>query len=339
MATKERQNIAYAAVRVARMYYFQNMTTAAIAEEIGTSRATVSRMLSYALEHGLVEIRIHNPAEQTGSLENTIRDHFQLGSVQVAPVPSNASDEDALRLVAIQAASYLNTLVRPSTILGLAWGKTIRAIANHLTPHPVHDMDVVQLNGSATGATIVNDFGESIVARFAQNFGARAHSFHVPAFFDYPETRQYLWRERSIQAIHRLQDNATILLFSIGADQTGSHIHTGGYLDAKDREGIRHDNVVGDIATVFFRGDGSWRDVALNARSSGPDLDHFQDADHSICVVCGKGKIPGLKAALLGGFINELIIDEPTARLLADSIDTHKQPAGASKQLIHGEMS
>ena len=37
------------AVRVARLYYFQNMTTAAIADEIGTSRATVSRLLSFAL--------------------------------------------------------------------------------------------------------------------------------------------------------------------------------------------------------------------------------------------------------------------------------------------------
>ena len=84
---------------------------------------------------------------------------------------------------------------------------------------------------------------------------------------------------------------------------------------------IRRDDVVGDIATVFFRDDGSWRDVALNARSSGPDLDRFQRAAHSICVVSGKGKIPGLRAALLGGFINELVIDEPTARLLVQQLD------------------
>ena len=53
MAQGDRQETAYLAVRVARLYYFQNMTTAAIAEEIGTSRATVSRLLSHALERGL----------------------------------------------------------------------------------------------------------------------------------------------------------------------------------------------------------------------------------------------------------------------------------------------
>ncbi|RYF60621.1 MAG: sugar-binding transcriptional regulator, partial [Comamonadaceae bacterium] len=42
----------------------------------------------------------------------------------------------------------------------------------------------------------------------------------------------------------------------------------------------------------------------------------------AICVVSGRGKLPGLRAALAGGFINELVIDEPTARLLAEESAT-----------------
>lgn len=320
MSNKDKQQAAHAAVRVARMYYYQGMTTAAIAAEIGTSRATVSRMLAYALDHGLVEIRIHNPAEQAGSLEAVIREHYQLGSVQIAPTPANATEADTLRLVAIQAAAYLNTIVRPTTVLGLAWGHTVAAIAAELTPHPVHDMEIVQLNGSTTGADLANDFGDSLLARFARNYGARPYAFPVPAFFDFAETRQFLWRERSIGAIRQRQESSTILLFSIGVEQHGSHVYSGGYLDETDKACLRQDGVVGDIATVFFRGDGSWQDVALNARSSGPDLGRFAQAEHALCVVTGKGKLPGLKAALQGGFINELILDEPLARLLADSI-------------------
>ncbi|WP_242490107.1 sugar-binding transcriptional regulator [Noviherbaspirillum cavernae] len=316
----DRQETALAAVRVARLYYFQEMTTAVIAEEMGTSRATVSRLLSYAKEKGLVEIRVHDPSEQSGSLGEAIKEHYQLRSIQVVPVSDTASEQEKLQRVAAHAAAYLNTLVVPSSVLGLAWGNTVAAIADNLMPKHVHAIDVVQLNGSATGLDIVNTFGESIVSRFAQNYGGRAHSFPVPAFFDYAETRAALWRERSIKSIRSLQDNASILLFSIGAMETSSHIYTGGYLDKKDLQDIRKDGVVGDIATMFFRGDGSWRDITLNARSSGPDLNRFQRADHSICVVSGKGKIPGLQAALLGGFINELVIDEPTARLLIGDI-------------------
>ena len=325
-----RQETARLAVRVARLYYFQEMTTAAIAEEMGTSRATVSRLLTHAKENGLVEIRINDPSEQSRTLEQAIRERYQLSVIQVVPVVDTASEADRLQRVAAHAAAYVSTLVLPSSVLGLAWGTTVAAIAQCLVPRHVRDVDVVQLNGSGTGLDIVNTFGESLVSRFAQNFGARAHTFPVPAFFDYADTRSALWRERSIKSIRALQEGASIILFSIGVKETGSHVHTGGYLSRQDVQGLQREGVIGDIATVFFRGDGSWRDVSLNARSSGPDLDQFRRAKHSICVVSGKGKVPGVKAALRGGFINELVIDEPSARLLLD--DEASAPASGGKR-------
>lgn len=326
-AANDRRETALLAVRVARLYYFQSMTTAAIAEEMGTSRATVSRLLSYANENGLVEIRIHDPGEQANSLEQVIKDRYGLRAIQVVPVTPSASDGENLRRVAAHAAAYLSTLVVPSSVIGLAWGTTVAAIADCLVPKAVRDVDVVQLNGSGTGLDIVNAFGESLVSRFAQNYSGRAHSFPVPAFFDYAETRGALWRERSIKAIRSLQEKSSIVLFSIGVKETGSYVHTSGYLSRQDVQGLQKDGVVGDIATVFFRGDGSWHDVPLNARSSGPDLDRFGRADHSICVVSGKGKVAGVRAALRGGFINELVIDEPSARLLAE--ESEAAPAAA----------
>ena len=317
MVAAHRQQTAQLAVRVARLYYFQAMTTAAIAEEMGTSRATVSRLLSHAMEHGLVEIRIHDPDEPSRGLEQQIKQRYSLRSIQVVPVTASAGEKESLRRVAAHAAAYVSTLMAPSTVLGLAWGTTVAAIADHLMPKHVRDVDVVQLNGSSTGLGMVNSFGESLVSRFAQNYGGSAHGFPVPAFFDYAETRSALWRERSIKSIRALQESASVILFSIGVKETGSYVHTSGYLSKQDVQGLQKEGVVGDIATVFFRDDGSWRDVSLNARSSGPDLDRFPRAAHSICVVSGKGKVPGVRAALRGGFINELVIDEPSARLLA----------------------
>lgn len=334
MASGEKTEIARAAVRVARLYYFQHLTTAAIAQEIGTSRATVSRLLTYATDNGLVEIRVHDPQGLSGNLEAAITARYRLRSIQVVPVPDAAGERESMQRVAAHAAAYLNTLVQPSTVIGLAWGNTVAAIADKLTPKAMHDVDVVQLNGSGAGAHSVNTFGETLVSRFAQNYGGRARSFPVPAFFDYADTRTALWRERSIRAIRAMQDKASLLLYSIGAAGTGSHVHTGGYLDSQDQLDLHRDGVVGDIATMFFRADGSWRDVALNARSSGPDLDRFAHVAHSICVVSGKGKVPGLRAALRGGFINELLIDEPSARLLMQMPDDQADAAGAQAMVV-----
>jgi DNA-binding transcriptional regulator LsrR (DeoR family) len=295
------------------------MTTAAIAEEMGTSRATVSRLLSYAMDNGLVEIRIHDPGESSRSLAQQLRERHGLKAIQVVPVAPNAGAAEALQRVATHAAAYVGSLVVPGTVLGLAWGTTVAEIAGSLLPKLVRDVEVVQLNGSGTGVEFGNTFGESLVARFAQNFGARAHSFPVPAFFDHADTRSALWRERSIQALRRLQDRASVVLFSIGVKESGSHVHTGGYLSRQEAQQLQKDGVAGDIATVFFRDDGSWRDVPLNARSSGPDLDRFRRAPHSVCVVAGPGKVAALQAALRGGFVNDLVIDEPSARLLVEA--------------------
>ena len=331
--SSKRQETALAAVRVARLYYFQAMTTGAIAEELGTSRATVSRLLSYAMDHGLVEIRVHDPSEQAGSLAEAIKARFRLRNIQVVPATAAAAELDTLQRVAAHAAAYVSTLLRPSTVLGIAWGTTVAAVADKLVPRPVHDIDVVQLNGSGTGSDIVNAFGENLVTRFAQACGGRAHSFPVPAFFDYADTRSALWRERSIKSIRSLQERASVVLYSIGVKETGSHVHTGGYLSRQDIAGLQKEGVVGDIATVFFRGDGSWRDVPLNARSSGPDLDRFRRAEHAVCVVSGKGKLPGLRAALRGGFVNELVIDEPSARALLEEQDD-PGPAPARRRRV-----
>ena len=45
----------------------------------------------------------------------------------------------------------------------------------------------------------------------------------------------------------------------------------------------------------------------------------------AICVVSGLAKAAGLHAALTGGLIKELIVDEPTARLLVNKYISNKK--------------
>ena len=305
-------------IRVARLYYYDHLTTARIADELRTSRSTVSRLLSRAHERGLVEIRIHDPAQHPQGIEARLRERFGLRVARVVSVPETADEHDWLERVATFAAGYLNTVVDADAVVGIAWGTTLRKVASKLSPKPLANVDVVALNGSGTAQDIDSTFSSDIVMRIAQNYGARPHAFPVPAFFDYAQTRTALWRERSVRRLLELQRRARILVFSVGAfsGQVPSHVHSGGFLEPADLRSLRRDRVVGDIATVFFRADGSYDDIALNARASGPDLSLLRRAKHSICVASGTGKAGGVRAALAGGFVNTLIVDEPTARLL-----------------------
>jgi DNA-binding transcriptional regulator LsrR (DeoR family) len=236
-------------------------------------------------------------------------------------------EREWLERVASHAASYLNRLVQSNMVIGLAWGNTVNEIVSRLTPKATVNVEVVQLNGSGTTHSMSNAFSSEIIMRFATNYGARPQPFPVPAFFDYAETKTALWRERSVRQLVELQQRCDILLYSVGAlaAEVPSQVHSGGYLDPQDLQAVTEAGAVGDIATVFFRADGSYRDIALNSRTSGPDLELFRRARHSICVASGRGKVEGLRAALQGGFINELIIDEPTARLLLETSNPNAQ--------------
>jgi len=307
------------AVRIARMYYHQDMTTEAIAKEINTSRSTVSRLLSYAKQEGLVNIQIVDPNKHPQQIEKKIIDKFKIKRVHVVQVPDIVGEAEWLERVAQYTANYLNSVLGSNMILGIAWGTTLSAISRHLLPKITQNSQIIQLNGAGNIQAMGIEYASEIIMRFAKNYRMRAHLFPVPTFFDYATTKQALWNERSMKRLLDLRNGADLLLHSIGAVKAGipSHVYSGGYLDEKDYLELGKEHIVGDIATVFFREDGSFNSIPINDRASGPELELFQKK-HGICVVSGIAKMKGLFAALKGHLIQELIIDEPSANWLVE---------------------
>ena len=321
MNTEER--IYQEALQVATMYYYQGLTTESIAKEMRFSRPKVSRLLNHARQSGMVEIRIVNVQNSLGPLEKAITDRFGLDRVHIVPVPELMGEVSWLERVARYAANYLNAVLEPGNTMALAWGTTISEIGNHLIPKRIPGVTIVQMNGSGNTYTPDNRYAANILQKFAENYQANFMLFPVPTFFDFQETKEALWRERSVRRIIELQEKAEILLYSIGAVDAGvpSHVYSSGYLEPEDERMLQKEGVVGDLATVFFREDGSYSDIPINKRASGPPLELYQRAPRAICVLSGRAKVPGLHAALQAGYMRELILDEPTARLLADKME------------------
>ena len=117
-----------------------------------------------------------------------------------------------------------------------------------------------------------------------------------------------------------LQKRSNLLLYSIGAVHAGipSHVYSGGYLEKNDYAELLKEHIAGDIATVFFRENGSYSGIPINERASGPNLELFQQK-YGVCVVSGLAKVKGIYSALKGGYMKELIVDEPTAKRLVEN--------------------
>ncbi|MDQ0923283.1 deoxyribonucleoside regulator [Pseudarthrobacter sp. W1I19] len=307
------------ALRAAQMYYLQDLTMDAIARELRTSRSTVSRLLSSARDSGLVQVQIRNPLDTAPELESLIRRRYGV-DVHVVPVVETLNEAETLDRVAMQAARTFGPLVDSNAIIGVAWGATLSAVSRHLTRKITHDSVIVQLNGAGNMHTTGITYASDIMRRFGSAYGARVEQFPVPAFFDHAATKTAMWNERSVQRILALQAKMSIAIFGVGSVDADypSHVYAGGYLDENDLKILAGSDVVGDVATVFFRSDGSSDGIVLNERSTGPALSELRQVRRRICVVSGVSKINGLKGALAAGLATDLILDEATARRLVD---------------------
>lgn len=306
------------ALRASHLYYIQNLTMEAIARELQMSRSSVSRLISFARETGLVEIRLNSPQDQLSQLQVQLHRRFGI-SAHIVPADGAATEVDRLDRVALSAARILSDHVDSTMIIGIAWGSTIASVSRHLTRKSVRNTTVVQLNGAGNAHTTGLVYASEILGRFGAAFGATVQQFPVPAFFDDPSTKDALWRERSVARVLTVQRRMDIAIFGIGSPSAAvpSHVYAGGYLDTADYDSLTASGVVGDVATVFFRADGSFDNIPLNERSSGPDLRMLRAVPRRIAVVSGQAKMPALLGALATGVITDLVVDEVTATSLA----------------------
>ncbi|CAB4635576.1 unannotated protein [freshwater metagenome] len=305
------------ALKAAQLYYLQDLTMDAIGDELKVSRSSVSRLLQMARDRGIVEVKIHSPEDAPRRMSTAIKNLYGVNA-HLVPVAETASPIDRLDRVALTAARMLGNFFFSGMTMGVAWGSTTAAVSRNLAPRPLRDSKVVQLNGAGNTFTTGVTYSGEILRRFGEAYGAAVEQFPVPAFFDDPAAKETLWRERSTKRILDIQASMDVVLFGLGANnsEVPSQVYSAGYISPADQKELDDNGIVGDIATVFYRADGSSNGIAINNRSTGPSLDVIKAVPRRICVIAGASRLPSLKGALAGNYISDLIIDDATAELL-----------------------
>ena len=316
------------------MYYLQDIKMDTIANHLHMSRSSVSRLLRDARESGLVEITLRPTPTRGPGLAKKIEACFGI-EVHVVPVADLADEAERLDHVARATAKIVTGWFDSDMIMGVAWGTTLAAIARHLGKKPTRGSAIVQLNGAANVRTSGVEYAGNLIAQFGEAFDAQVHLFPVPAFFDFAETRNAMWSERSIVRVLEYQRRADIALFSIGAiaGEVPSHVYSAGYLEAGDIHTLDNEGIVGDVCTIFLREDGTYEDLSLNARATGPTPQELRSIPRRICGVAGDNKVVPLLAALRAGVITDLVVDEQTATKLVEHVMQLKDGAASAEEI------
>src|SRR5690606_25947211 len=218
-----------AALTAAKLYYLQDMTMDAIAAELGTSRSSVSRLLAHARETGLVDIRVNSPFERASQLEEQLRTRFRIAA-HIVPMSGIVNEVERLERVALTAGRLLSQFIESNMVVGVAWGSTISMVSRSLVQKETHGTTFVQLNGAGNVQTSGLEYSSDILQRFGTAFGAQVEQFPVPAFFDDPDTRAAMWKERSTRRVLAFQAGMDIAVFGLGSPEAEvpSRVYVGG---------------------------------------------------------------------------------------------------------------
>lgn len=289
------------------LYYEKKYTQQEIAQILGLTRQTVSKLLNDALREHVVEIRIHDPQKDCAELERSLCSCFGIKDASVCGVSSMHHITRQMMTIRAAANYVLPILEQGNLNIAISWGRTIREFVNHISRVPTQGNLVYPL----FGATDQDDsyFSSNEMARIlAEKIGAKFQPAWFPYRTDNYEDRLLLEKTSYFKKIQDLWKRIDIALVGIGNTQIIELFgETFGY-------SFRQTNVVGDVSTHFFDEDGMIQQLhANNMCASEGDL---KQAKKVIAIACGDDKISAISGALKSGLIDTLITDEHTARQL-----------------------
>lgn len=317
-------------VTVASLYYELNQNQQQIADRLEISRSSVSRLIKEARDLGIVEIRIHKPANRDFHLEQALLDRFGLQDAYVLVTAAEMRDEEALYGVGRLAATYLQRVIgamEPRTCIGTAWGTGAYAAVSTLPEDRARQIDVVQILGSVSVSNPLID-GPDLARLLAAKLGGRHYDLHAPVLVEQPALRKMLNDEPSVREGLQRGRSVALAITGIGTmvEEASSFLRAG-HLTAADLAQLRQQGIVGETCGRFFDAYGRYEGFAINDRVVGIALDDLRRIPRVIAVARGLPKAHSILAALRGRYLTVLATDDVTARAILAADESEGEQA------------
>ena len=298
---------------VARRHYLDGRSKVQIAQDLGVSRFKVARLLDLARETGLVRIEIRHPGYVDLDLSVRLQERYSLRRAVVVDTTDDSAPTTRTQVGQV-AAEMLAELLGPDDVLGVAWARSVGAMAQFLPRLPA--VPVVQL----TGAVALPGSGDSsfdIVRDVARAAGGPAFVYYAPIVLPDAATAQALRGQSDIaRALAKVSDVTTAVV-GIGRCSPGESTLYDAASDA-DRLDLARRGVVAEVCGVFVDEDGETVDVPLARRVVAIDAQQLRDVPDVVAIAYGTAKLPAARAALRSGLLGSLVTSASLARALLE---------------------
>ncbi len=297
-------------IEVARLHHEYGLNQETIAKRFNVSRSTISRALSEAESLGIIEVTITEPAPRELQLSQDIRERCGIA----AYTGMRLADETPMAAAARAAARHIERIAAVGHLtLAASWGRTLAAAAHFVRPRRSSGLLIVDAVGHASGKELAPAI--EVTRTLASALGAEVIHLPSPAFADSVASLDFLLASPPVEHVLQLARSADVTLVSVGVVGEDSLLRKEGLVAAEAMQELMARGARGEILGHYFDAAGH----AIEEPSLLPvglSLGDLRAARRVIAVAGGAVKAEPVRAAIMGGIIDELVADDELAEAL-----------------------
>lgn len=300
------------AARAAWMYYVAGETQQDIADKLGVSRQVAQRLVSLAVEQGLVSVSITHPVADCMTLAGQLKARFDLQLCQV--VPSAGIEASGLQqMIAVAGAEVMAQTLKleEPQIIAVGSGRTLRATIDELPEFDRPQHSCVSLIGAIASDGSCTRY--DVPLWMAEKTQGRYFILPAPLYADSTEDRDLWCNHRIYRTVTEEAEKADVMFVGIGHVSAGCPLNADGFISDEQVRRLESLHVAAEMLGHFIGQDGQRLRSELDDRLTSVELTASTQRK-VIAFAGGSDKHQAIFAALRGRWITGLITDEESAR-------------------------
>jgi DNA-binding transcriptional regulator LsrR (DeoR family) len=294
---------------VARLHYVSDLSQVKIAQQLGLSTATISRLLARARAEGIVRIEVRD-LTAPDDLADRIAAALGLRQVSVTDLPVAGLPGG----LSVPLGAMLEALqLPPGPVVAIGWGRAVSAVIEAGLP-AIKGVHVVPLTGGLQQQAThfqINEF----VRMAADRMGGQPHFIHAP-YLPSADTRALFLADPAIASSVALWDRIDVAVMGVGLPPSLAPPEASVATQSEQRLV----EVAGDVIRHYFDAEGAlipWEGESWMIAVSPAQL---RRTPLCIGIAAGVAKAGPIIGAARAGLINALVTDVQTAEAVLEAL-------------------
>jgi len=299
---------------VSTLYHVDGLGQAEIMNLMRISQTKISRMLAVAQERGIVRVSVDRYEARNAKLEHEVCARFGIENAAVVKTPQNATPDSVRQTVGHFGVPFVTGLLPDTGTLAMGGGRSVAEVVSRFRKSQTRRLTIAQAMGNIDSNITPVDALE-LCRALGKLWGCEFLTLSTPAFVEDKKTRDSFLASAQIRLVRERLKQADAALVGVGALDYSVYIDRGVLL-GNDIVQLRQQGAVGEICGRFFNVKGKecatrWRDRVISI-----EVEHLRKIPQVIGVAAGAERAPAIAAAITGGLLKSLLIDESVAKAL-----------------------